>query len=226
MDECIVSFDEDREVQLVAWWSDDPSVTTVDIRLDSLEAIAPTPVVTSLPGSPVTGQRILYKFTQTVNPTNAKDIYWPLIWDGTAWYPTGGCEPLYGYTAASATFAAFGANVWGGVDANDPSVTFPLAGDYEIQWGTGQFFHAIAGNWFISAYFSTGDQTANGTPPTADILTVSGTATFGSGHSSKKMNIPTIGNIIRMRYYMQVGGAANLTRGSAYVKAYPRKITP
>jgi hypothetical protein len=187
-----------------------------------------TPTVTALPSTGLyDGREVIFTFAQTVNPVDAKKIFWRLRYDlaSNAWYPVGAQDPIYGYTGPIATFSTFGNNVWGGVDANDPTITIPLVGDYEIDWGCGQFF--VSGgtaNWYISAYFNTGDMTLNGTQPATDVCTVGSASSYGSGRASKKMNVPSAAAVLRHRYYHTSTAAANVTRGEAYIKAYPRKI--
>jgi len=186
------------------------------------------PVVTTLPDASTLpdGHEVYFAFSQTVNPTSAKKIKWHLRFDlaDSAWYTVGDPEPIYAMQSATETFSSFSANAWGGVSSNDPTVTLPIPGEYRIEWGCGQFFLSSIGNWYIAAYFTTGEQTANGTQPTSDICAVSATGTWGSGQAVKKLTTSGANQVIRHRYYHTAAAAANLTRGSAFIKAFPRKF--
>jgi hypothetical protein len=181
------------------------------------------PTVTSLPTEVSDGQEVLYRFTQSVTPADAAVIVWRLRWDKTAaaWLPVGNQTPIYALQSANEAVTV-SAGTWSGVSANDPLINVPRSGDYEVEWGCGQFWINAVGNWYIAAYFPGSEQTVNGTQPTSDIAAVPGTGTWGGGRATKKMTLAAT-NQLKQRYYSTVAGT--LTRGSAFIKAYPRRIT-
>ncbi len=181
------------------------------------------PVVTALPVLPADGQECFYRFTQSVNPVDAKIIYWHLKYNAAqnAWYPVGRPDPIFALQAANEQ-TVYSANTWGGVTANDPLVTFPLTGDYEVEWGCGQFWVSAVGNWYIAAWYPGSEQTLNGTAPTANIFTCQAGGTWSGGQGTKKMAMAATQQL-KQRYYVTAAGT--LTRGTAFIKAYPRKIS-
>lgn len=206
----------------------------IEFDTESVTSYAPSTIgpatVSSLPSNPVDGQDIIYRFQQTVNPVDAAWLFWHLRWDTAlaAWIPVGRQEPVYGYHPPFEV-VSYSANTWGGVNANDPSVTIPLKGDYEIEWGAGMFYCNVVANIYIAAYYVGSEQTPNGTQPSTDILAVTGAggaSTYVGGVSaSKKVNGMTVGQVQKHRYYI-TAAASSLGRGAAFVRAYPRKIVP
>lgn len=86
--------------------------------------VAPRTISTVLPGSPVTGQEILFQDTTVLGPAN---IVWPLRYDGTKWVPIG-CTPLYvGVDTSESTTAT---NAYQDLATVGPQITIPVAGDY------------------------------------------------------------------------------------------------
>jgi hypothetical protein len=232
-DPCLVALDENEQADLINWWAEDPTINQdFAARLTSIETKVPIPVVTTLPPTPYDGQEIYYKFSQNVVPADAQVTYWHLRWDVTtaSWYPVGDPSPIYAYQGTMETFGSFAAKTWGGVSANDPKIFFPLPGDYDIEWGCGQFWANVSGNWFITAYWTNADQTSNGSAdPAVDVACPEAGTTYSSAHASKKINVTAAiiaaGVGLRQHYYINITGTAALSRGSAYIKAYPRRFT-
>src|SRR5262252_441821 len=99
------------------------------MTLRTLVPVAAVPLYTSLPASPVDGQVIDY----LADATNG--VVWRLRYRAASsssykWEFIGG-PPLHKEYLAYESFASYQPNTWGGISANDPSVTVPLAGDYD-----------------------------------------------------------------------------------------------
>ena len=90
-------------------------------------------VVTSLPGSPYTGQRVVL---QTSAMATAK-VRWVLCYTGVKWEFEGGA-PLYAFDATARALATSSSPPFssGSDFASDSlSIAIPLSGDYLIEWG-------------------------------------------------------------------------------------------
>lgn len=84
-------------------------------------------LVTALPGTPFTGQEILFQDTTILGPAN---IVWPLRYDGTKWVPLGQPTAQHAEVATSQTTASA---TYVDLTTVGPSITVPLAGDYDIE---------------------------------------------------------------------------------------------
>lgn len=93
-----------------------PTWTAVNPRTRAL--------VTALPGSPFTGQEILFQDATVLGPAN---IVWPLRYDGTKWVPIG-CTPLFASVDTSESTTT--TNAYQDLATNGPQITVPVAGDY------------------------------------------------------------------------------------------------
>lgn len=186
------------------------------------------PVVTSLPASPVDGQEILYRFVQTVTPTDAAVLVWRLIWDAAAaaWLPVGRQEPVYAYRqlVENTNFASI--NVWGGVAVNDPVATAPRAGDYDVEWGCGVALLGGAGNGTLGLQVAGVDPTVTTSLGGSDGLVIAFAQQGGSwdksGPGNGKVTLAA-GATVKQRIATSVTGL--VYRGRAYIKLYPRRIT-
>lgn len=89
-------------------------------------------VVTSLPASPYTGQRVVL---QTSAMATAK-VRWVLCYTGVKWEFEGGA-PLYAFDSTVRALATSSFPISSGSDfASDSlSIAIPLSGDYLIEWG-------------------------------------------------------------------------------------------
>lgn len=183
--------------------------------------------VSSLPSSPFDGQEIYYRFQQTVNPVDAVWIVWHLIYDATtgAWLPVGRQEPVYAHRGITESFAFSSANAWGGINVNDPQVTVPRAGDYDVEFGCGTMLGGAVNMWvgLRVAGVDPGNSPGGG----SDGNYVSGAQTSAtwdkSGPGHRKITGIAASATIQQRY--QVSGATTVQRGGAYIKAFPRRIT-
>ena len=184
--------------------------------------VGAAPIVAALPGSPADGQEVIYRFQQTVTPADAKWTYWHLRWDAAAgcWLPVGAQDPILAQAGPGGT--NFSAGAWGNFDANDPVVTLPRAGDYDVQWGNGGGLSPAGSNSWC------GLQIAGVDPPLAGDLTTCLGYTTGQwtpgGHASRKCNAMAAGTVIKMRYQTQ-NIAGGMNRTNAYIRAFPRRIT-
>lgn len=178
--------------------------------------------VTSLPPAPFDGQEIYYRFQQTVNPTDATLLIWHLRWDaaGGYWVPVGEQPPIYAIDGFQRS-TSFSANTWGGVDPADPTLNVPRAGEYRLEWGNNNMLSPAGSNCWV------GLQLAGADPGVGGPLTCSGGYTtgqwLGGAPGSARASL-VAGALVRMRYMTQ-NIAGPISRITAYVKAYPRRIT-
>lgn len=163
-----------------------------------LATLAPGPVVTSLPTSPVDGQVIDY----LADATNG--ILWTLKYVAAAsgaykWLYRGGSvmahdlQATAGETTASTTYTE--------LTTTGPTLTAPLAGDYMIGYGCQYFTDtAFAGN-FSSLWLGTSSVVANsscgGTPDVANEVATAFRQRLLTGVSAAQE--------IRMRYLVTAG---------------------
>lgn len=99
------------------------------------------PFVTSLPGSPVDGQEIIFQ----ADATNG--VYWHLRYRAASgssfkWEALGASAPL---TSEITTDESTASTTYVDLTTVGPSITLPLAGDYLITYG-GQVYNATASN--------------------------------------------------------------------------------
>lgn len=86
-------------------------------------------ISTALPGSPVTGQEILFQDASVLGPANR---VWPLRYDGTKWVPIGAIE-IYAEGNVGTT-VPLNSTAYTGISGS-PSITVPVAGDYLVEVG-------------------------------------------------------------------------------------------
>lgn len=181
------------------------------------------PVVTALPVSPVDGQEIYYRFVPTATPSTTIPIIWHMRWDAVAacWLPVGQQEPIIaGYVPGASV--SMGVNLWGTYDANDPRVTAPRAGVYEIEAGIGEAYGPV--NTVISGIG------INGSPNTTTTGEGSGTQYNAQSGGSQQLKVAeytlAINDVARQYYYAFAGaGPQNVVMRNRYIQIRPKKIT-
>lgn len=227
-DLCMIALDENEQAEIVMWWVEDPTLPqTFATRLGALESARPT-LVTVLPPTPYDGQEVIYRFAQTVVPADSKVILWHLRWDVVdgAWLPMGRQEPVYAFRpdvdGASPTV-----NTWASISINDPSLTIPRAGDYDFEFGAGSSLLGGVTNSFLGLKFGSVEPSAGAFSPGAAAAPVVSAAQTSAtwdkaGPGNWKANVAA-GLVVLQRY--QVQGSVTFSRGMAYIKAFPRRIT-
>lgn len=206
-------------------------VLEIDKRTEALEraSVASTaPTVSSLPSiTPFDGQEIIYRFVPSTTPTPATTIplYWHLKWDGLvgAWLPVGDQCPLIAQHLPGVG-TGMGAGSWGTYDANDPRLTVPLAGTYDLETGTGEAY------WGGGTAFAGGDHLAlsvskNGNQIDGQLET--GAYTL-SGTGPMRIRAPyalAVGDLMRQIYFLAAGGVQTIVMRGRYVLIRPLKIT-
>jgi len=199
------------------------------VDTDANDAPAFVQRVVSLPSSPTDGQEIYLQVTPAVTPADTTPLLWHLRYDLslTAWLPVGRQEPVYAHRGLTEFFAFSSVNTWGGINANDPQVTVPRAGDYDVEWGAGIGLLGSAGNGTLGLQIAGVDPAATTSLGGADAAIVghaeTGSTWTKSGPGHRKLTGLAVGAVIKHRYATSVVG--NVYRGNAYIKLYPRKIT-
>lgn len=180
-------------------------------------------VWTSLPVSPIDGDEILYRFVPTQFPATTIPILWHMRWDAAAaaWLPVNQAEPIVAAYAPGAA-VSMGGNSWGTYDANDPRVTVPRAGVYELETGVGEVYGIMNG-----FYIGTGINAAPNTTTTGEASTSSATNTTqigGSMHLKTPEVALVVGDNVRQYYYLW-GATNNIVMRGRYLQIRPKKIT-
>lgn len=181
--------------------------------------IATPLVVTALPTVPYDGQEIYYRFVPTQTPASTIPIIWHLKWDAatSAWLPVGDQRPILAFYSAGQSIS-MGSGSWGTYDANDPRVTAPLAGIYEVECGVSEcygggtaFNIGIGQQGTVSAQLESGCMLAAG----------------GGGHQELKTVLTTaLNDLFRQYYWLTAAGAQNIVMRNRYMQIRPLRITP
>jgi hypothetical protein len=187
-------------------------IQALAVRLDGLSLVPP--VVTALPGSPVDGQEIYYQADA------AAGIYWHLRYRAGAtgaykWEFVGG-SPLTDEWLASEG-SGVSANAWGGISANDPLVTVPLAGDYDAQ-------HSVGLTNSVNALISIGLK-IGATEPVGGTNNVNSFVTGGTWATlvqRRRLSALAAATAISQRYFTNAAGT--LTRSSAHLALTPFRV--
>ena len=175
-DPCVVALDEHENAELISWWQSDPTSAS--------PPSSPT-LVTALPGTPFDGQRIWY------NAVPSEGVLWELRYrsaspNSSKWEFLGGSAMAVENTANQATGSGIGnADLTGG-----PSLTVPLAGFYEVEFG---FTHLRTSALGSDAWVA--PMTSAAAIPTADAIQFQ-----DFNGSSAVQNMETLSRKIRRTY--------------------------
>lgn len=107
-------------------------VKALAVKLDGFTSIRP-PVVTSLPGSPVDGQQVLYRFS-TASGAGVWHLVYDAGWSADAykWHVLGG-PSLFNAVPAVSTMAS---TTWAEFPpGGGPGLVLPLPGVYDFEYG-------------------------------------------------------------------------------------------
>ena len=168
--------------------------------------------VTSLPGSPTDGQEIYYV---------AGSSLWHLRYNSALggsykWEFLGGA-PLHDeiWTAESSHFP--GAGVWmsSSVPANDPEITVPLAGDYDVD-------HAAVCNVSAGPVSMHLGVKIGATEPVIGTNSVHGSAGLTQLQQRRRITVPVALTLLKQRYYEVTSGA--FTRHEAWMSVTPVRV--
>jgi hypothetical protein len=178
------------------------------------------PTVTSLPLQPLDGQECYYRFTPTATPANAIPLFWHLRYDlvTAKWYPVNDPVPLEAFFAAGVS-TSMGSGAWGTYDANDPRVTTPLPGIYDIETGTSETYAGVAINMNVGIGI-------NGTViPDREGGMSSFTAGWPvTGYANYRGVALNANDIIRQYYFLTTAGPQNVVMRGRYILMRPRRI--
>lgn len=187
---------------------------------------ASAPNATSLPASPVDRQEVHF---QTQAMATAGFGPWHLRYrtnnpDGSTnantskWEPVGVPTPLFAEAHARVTKVSMPAATFGSVDANDPTVTVPLAGDYLVR-------HAAAMVPANAAAVAIGVK-VGATEPVVNTNTVLASAVAG-GSAAMSQEIRALAvpaaTVLAQRYY-QNQLAQNVDRMAASLSVVPLRV--
>lgn len=168
-----------------------------------LSAIA-VPVVTSLPGSPEDGQLINF----LADATNG--IVWPLRYRAASasaykWETVGGGAALYSAVDADNAIGA-GVTTYSDLANVGPSITLPLAGDYDFLMAAEVYIGAVSSA--IAANLSGGGLAV----PNDDancVYFVPGANNQNTSSRCRRRTVTTPGTPVKMQYHCN-GVAANI----------------
>jgi microcystin-dependent protein len=200
------------------------SLDGMEFDTETVGAYAPgvigPPTVTSLPLQPLDGQECYYRFTPTATPANAIPLFWHLRYDlvTAKWYPVNDPVPLEAFFAAGVS-TSMGSGAWGTYDANDPRVTTPLPGIYDIETGTSETYAGVAINMNVGIGI-------NGTViPDREGGMSSFTAGWPvTGYANYRGVALNANDIIRQYYFLTTAGPQNVVMRGRYILMRPRRI--
>lgn len=167
-----------------------------------IEAVTPPQYVTTLPSAPVNGQEVYY----AADATNG--VIWHLRYRGTSsssykWEYVGGSRLTATVEGASTRAStAFGDLA----DSANPSITLPLAGDYEVSFGA--FVRGAASQAALV-------QANTGAPANDDLSTLSysdNSTSAGSGISRTLILTGRSASATLKLYFRSGGGTMNVER--------------
>jgi hypothetical protein len=200
----------------------DLSFDTETVGAYASGALGP-PVVTSLPKATFDGQECLYRFVPTTVPASTIPLLWHLRYDqaSTLWLPVGEPKAIWAEDSNSRTSGAVAASTWTNVHANDPNITAPLAGTYDIenscQMSSGATIATLAMGCRV--------EPTNPVAGADSTLGYPGVATAAQSMYSSVRKALAASALLR-QFYWQNGATQTISRGNAVMKARPVSITP
>lgn len=174
--------------------------------------------VASLP-SGVDGLEVYYA------ADDANGIVWHLRYNAASlsaykWERVGG-PPLEFEALVPESFNSFQPNVWGGIGANDPKLTVPLAGDY-LARATITLTTTVLATWYLGLRVGATDASIGSTGyyycTSAQL-----TGGFPVSMNRKLLAVPA-GTVVQQRYQHNGASAANAFRGYAYLELEPLRV--
>lgn len=174
------------------------------------------PVVTSLPGSPINGDEIYYQAQV--------GVLWGLRWDTATskWQWVGGSNMTDEIGLSALIAANPGAGSWFALDSDDPQLTVPFTGVYEVV----SIVSMLASN---ACTFSQGLQINGSNPATLDSVdSAGGFISVASGRTTITYRSPkkslTAGHLVRQVYWANPSVNTNWTRFNASLSIRPVTI--
>jgi len=112
---------------------------------------SPAPVVTSLPTSPVDGDEIVYTASAALGlswrfrfrSASASSYKWEFV----------GGPPLFATVETDQAITPGSGGAWGDLATAGPTLTLPLAGDYDVMWGARMWNNTNAGSPLMAISF-------------------------------------------------------------------------
>jgi hypothetical protein len=184
---------------------------------------APTPPqkVTVLPTTGlVDGLEVYYSFTPTATPANAIPVIWHLRYDLASgkWFPVGEQLPLQAFYGPGVS-TSMGSGAWGTYDANDPRVTLPLTGIFDVETGVSEAYGGVAINFNVGIGF-------NGAV-VSDREGGASSSTAGwpfTGYANARGQALNANDIVRQYYFLSTAGPQNVVIRGRYISVRPRRI--
>jgi hypothetical protein len=192
-------------------------IQALAVKLDAL-SLVPT-VVTALPGSPVDGQEIYYQSAAMATAGVAWHLRYRAGATGSYKWEFLGGAPISAEYLPLETFNSANPSVWFGINANDPKLNVPLAGDYDAQ-------HSVAMTVSSAGIVSTGLRVA-GTEPVSGTNNMNVTVAAGGwGAATQRRRITALAANAELaqRYLHSAAGAANFSRLSAHMAVWPVRV--
>ena len=197
----------------------DPADVPADLKelAERLDAVAAPSIVTSLPGSPIDGQEVIFQNAGMA----AAGVAWHLRYRAGAtgaykWEFLGGA-PLRDQALADRVSGAVAGVTWFGIDADAPEATAPLAGDYDVHHGA-KIVESAAVNVHLGVR-------VGATEPTFNVNSVAGTCA-ASGNVTlaqwRALTALAAGTVVTQRYLHSA--ASSPTVGGAWLAMTPVRV--
>jgi len=184
------------------------------VDTDEYGGLAPPSLVTSLPTGPVDGQEIYFQ----ADPANG--VVWNLRYNAASasiykWEFLGGSS-LYNYVNASESISG---TTYINMPTVGPSVTVPLAGDYDITHGAQMAGPAVQGQAYLQSYAIGATAAVD-----ADAIWKGSPAAYADSANLARTQRKTLaaGTLLQAKYRV-VGGSSG-TAGQRYLSALPVRI--
>jgi hypothetical protein len=183
------------------------------------------PVVTVLPPTPSDGQEVKYRFLPTQTPATTIPLIWHLQWDAAlgAWLPVGEQRPIMAFYQPGAAIS-MGQAIWGTYDANDPRLTIPLAGTYEVETGVAEAYYSSGGSPTAADHLSL---TLNKASGQIDVSFETGAAIAPGGTGGMNVKgayVLALNDTLRQTYYLTATSAQNIIMRGRYTQARVMRI--
>jgi hypothetical protein len=125
------------------------SVSKIVNQNDGLKPFWTPPIVTQLPSQATVGDQVIF----AADATNG--VYWHLTYDGLGTYPWKyiGGPSLFNVVETDQAVTPATGYTWSDLATVGPSVTLPLAGDYDVAWGARMWNNTNAGSPLMAISF-------------------------------------------------------------------------
>ena len=177
------------------------------------------PLVTNLPSNPVDGQEVHY----LADATNG--VIWHLRYRAAElgsykWGFIGGSSLRDEQQAEETYSGTFPLTTWGGVNANDPTITVPLAGDYVVNQGARVFMDKTnACHIGVKIGATEPIYLTNSSGTTAGFANISVLPI----QQITLIAVPAA-TVLAQRYYVSTNAVTSFKRGGAWLEVIPVRV--